>query len=311
MSTTISILIPCYNAAKYLPDLFVGIKLQSIPFTEIICYDDCSTDRTIQIAESLGAIVIRGKENRGPAFARNRLIEVTTASWIHFHDADDLIDASFVETALKHIENDNVQFLFNTYVLDRETRSKNLGNIIYDDLNKTDDQITYFLDNVGFASMGLYSKKALVEIGGFREDIKGNEDPDLHVRLVNAGFKVKCISKYLVTKLEHDTSFSHQNWMRCLEDKLTCYESYLDSLDEKYYKTAGKHISWLGAYFYSKNKINAGKKALLLSKKTGVDTIDTSFFAKSFTRIFGLRLYYIFLQKRSGIAFWRNNKKFV
>ena len=253
--------------------------------------------------------MICGKENKGPAFARNRLIDAATSNWVHFHDADDLINASFVETALKYIENENVQFLCNTYVLDRETRSKNLGNIIYDKLNKTEDQTKYFLDNVGFASMGLYSKKALISIGGFREDIKGNEDPDLHVRLVNEGYTIKSIPEYLVTKLEHDTSFSHQNWMQCLEDKLTCYESYLESLDKKYHITIGKHVSWLGAYFYSKGNLITGQKVLPILKRTGVSTIDISTLAKLFTRVFGIRLYYFFLLTKSRLTLWNKRHK--
>ncbi len=299
MSNSISILIPCYNASQYLPELFEGIQAQTIPFHEVICYDDNSTDNTIEVAQSLGAKVIVGKENRGPAYARNRLLEASTANWIHFHDADDLIDNRFVEIGQSYFLDGNSQFLCNTYVFDRNDRSINMGNITYDDLNNSQDQIEYFLDNVGFASMGLYSKKALLKIGGFRQDIKGNEDPDLHVRLVNAGFKIKCIPEYLVTKLEHPTSFSHQNWMRCLEDKLLCYATYLSLLDKKHLQTIGKHLALAGAYFYTHNNVIAGKKALRLAKQTGVHTIETSKFSYFFTRIFGLQLYYLLLRLRN------------
>jgi glycosyltransferase involved in cell wall biosynthesis len=298
---SISVLIPCYNAAEYLPDLIGGIMAQTVPFSEIICYDDCSLDNTVEVLERLNIKVIQGNENRGAAFARNRLIDAANSDWIHFHDADDLIDPLFVETAQNYLQDEGTQFLCNTYVFARLDRSKNLGNINYESLNYSKDLIEYFLDNVGFASMGLYSKKALVDIGGFREDIKGNEDPDMHIRLVNKGYKIKCIPKYLVTKLEHSQSFSHQNWMRCLEDKLICYESYLFELDNKYVKTIGKHISWLGAYFYSKKNYRAGKKALALTKKSGVNTISISKFASLFTKVFGIRLYYMLLSIRGNL----------
>ena len=299
MDKSIAILIPCYNAASYLPDLFEGIKSQKIPFSEIICYDDFSTDNTIEIASELGAIVIKGSENKGPSFSRNRLIEASKSEWIHFHDADDLIDSLFVETFQNYIVDENTQFLCNTYVFDRKTRKINYGNITYDSLNNSDDQLEYFLNTVGFASMGLYSKKALKSIGGFREDLKANEDPDLHVRLVKKGFRIKAIPEFLVTKLEHETSYSHQNWMLCIESKLICYETYLHSFDEKYFNTIGKHLAISGAYFYTNNNIKAGEKTLLLIKNTGIKTINTSFFAYCFTFLFGIKSYYKFLKLKA------------
>lgn len=291
MSKSISILIPCYNAASYLPDLFEGILAQTIPFSEIICYDDCSTDNTYKVAISLGAKVIKGTENKGPAFARNRMIEAATTDWVHFHDADDLIDIKFVETIKTYITDEDTQFLCNTHVYERVNREKFLYNIQYNALNTVEDLLEYFLENVGFASMGLYSKKALNAIGGFREDIKTNEDPDLHVRLVRTGYKIKSVPEYLVTKLEHETSYSHQNWMQCIEDKLTCYETYLNTFDKKYAKTIGKHLAISGAYFYSHNNLKAGKKALGLVRKTGIKTIATSKFSLFFTSLFGIGLY--------------------
>jgi len=295
----IAILIPCFNAARYLPDLFDGINSQTIPFAEVICYDDCSTDNTPEVALSLGAKVIRGSENKGPSYGRNRLIEVAQSNWIHFHDADDLIDPNFVATVQKYITDDETQFLCNTHLFDREDRSISYGNIKYDSLNEIDDQLEYFLDNVGFASMGLYSKKALTSIGGFREDIKANEDPDLHVRLVKKGYKIKSIPEYLVTKLEHGTSYSHQNWMLCIEEKLKCYEMYLTTFEKKYFKTIGKHLAVSGAYFYTHQNIKAGTKTLELVRKAGVKSIDTSAFSFLFTRIFGVKAYYKFLQFRN------------
>jgi glycosyltransferase involved in cell wall biosynthesis len=221
----VAILIPCYNAARFLPRLFDGINAQTIPFTEVVCYDDNSTDSTIAIAKQLGAKVITSTVNNGAAYARNRLIEATNCDWIHFHDADDLIDPRFVEVMQAHIVDENTQLLCNTKVYELENRQNN-WTIIYTNLQDTDDQVNYFLNNVGFASMGLYSKSALNKINGFDESLRGNEDPDLHIRLTNAGFKIKSVDHFLVEKIEHADSFSHQNWFRCMHDKLKCLQKY-------------------------------------------------------------------------------------
>lgn len=293
----IAILIPCYNAALTLPELFAGICSQSIPFDEVICYDDCSNDDTVKVAEALGARVIKGTVNKGPAFARNRLIEATKSSYIHFHDADDLIDTRFVETMGKCIVDDNTQLLCNSYVYDRVDRNKNLGNIVYDQLMHTPDQITYFLKNVGFASMGLYSKKALQAIGGFNESLVGNEDPDLHVRLSMAGFSIKSVPEFLVTKLERPDSLSHSNWFQCLADKFKCIKRYSETLDKKYFPILSHQAAELSNYFYREGDKSLSKAARDLALNLGLKKMSNSRFAEVLTTTLGVR-FYLWLYRR-------------
>ncbi|RWU08604.1 glycosyltransferase family 2 protein [Pedobacter chitinilyticus] len=298
MKHKISILIPCYNAAAFLPELFEGISKQTCPFDEIICYDDCSTDDTANVARRLGAKVLVGKINRGPAFARNRMIECCESDYIHFHDADDLIDERFVEIMKKNIVNKSMQLLCNTHVLDRTDRLKNLGDIVYTALNHQNDQLRFFLENIGFASMGLYSRNALLSVGGFNENLKGNEDPDLHIRLSQKGFVFKSIKEFLVTKLEHNDSFSHKNWFQCLSDKFRCLENYSKILDKKYYPILAFQAAELSKYFYREGDKNLSKKARMLSFNLGIRNIQTSNFSKIISRIFGPKFYLWLYRKR-------------
>lgn len=297
MKPRIAILIPCYNSEKFLPELFEGVHQQSVPFDEIICYDDKSTDDTVKIAKSLGAKVIEGLENKGPSFGRNRMIEACTCNLIHFHDADDLIDPNFVEEMFKHIEDEQTQLLCNSYVLDRENRNQNLGNINYDNLENSTDQLQYFLENIGFASMGLYHINALQKIGGFREDLKANEDPDLHIRLVLNGYKIKPTKRFLVTKLEHQNSYSHQNWMMCMENKLVCLETYAQKLSNPYLQIIGLQAATLSNYFYREQNKKSSKGARLLAYRCGVKELKTSSFTSIITKYFGLP-FYLWLYRR-------------
>ncbi|HEY0054494.1 MAG TPA: glycosyltransferase family A protein [Pedobacter sp.] len=294
----IAILIPCYNSANFLPELFEGIKSQSVPFHEVLCYDDYSTDNTIEIAERLGAKVIRGDKNRGPAYARNRLIEACNSEYIHFHDSDDLIHANFVETIQKYIQDEDVQILCNAFVLDRNNRSNNLGNITYDSLSTADDQTLFFIDNIGFASVGLYSKKALKAIDGFNEQLIGNEDPDLHIRLSIAGFKIKAISEFLITKLEHSESLSHTRWNQCLADKLKCLENYSSILSSNYHPALCRQGVQLSNYFYKENLIELSFQAASLVKKCGNTPIRTSPFNTFISTYCGTQFYMWLFRRR-------------
>ena len=87
----ISVIIPAYNAEKYIAKAIVRCLSQTDPPHEIIVVDDGSTDGTAAVAESfpLPVRVIRLTENMGLSVARNRAIQASSGDWIAFLDADD------------------------------------------------------------------------------------------------------------------------------------------------------------------------------------------------------------------------------
>ncbi len=298
---TVSILIPCYNSARHLPKLFEGIAAQTVPFDEIICYDDGSTDDTMAVATALGAKVIAGDQNKGPAYARNRLIEATTTRWIHFHDSDDLISLHFVSTVQELIDRQEVPdqtcILSNMQVIDLD--GKNAESLVqYTQSEIERDPIAYFLKHNGFAIIGCYPTKLLQQIGGFRQDIRGNEDPDLHVRLAIVGAKFSCTEKALVTNLTRSDSFSAANWAECLADRLTCFENYLQLLDKKHHYLIGKQAVILSNYFYRQKMFDLSDRALQLVYQSKIKQVYGSKFAKYISKIFGLRFYMWLSRKR-------------
>jgi glycosyltransferase involved in cell wall biosynthesis len=76
MGHEISVIIPTYNSAAYLPEAIESALNQTVPPLEVIVVDDGSTDQTAQILEHYsGRIVLITQENRGLSAARNRGIE--------------------------------------------------------------------------------------------------------------------------------------------------------------------------------------------------------------------------------------------
>ncbi len=90
MSITVSVVIPAYNAGKYIGRAIDSVLAQTRPADEIIVVDDGSTDNTAEVAHGYGDKVrfIR-QENAGASVARNTGIEAATGEWIAFLDADD------------------------------------------------------------------------------------------------------------------------------------------------------------------------------------------------------------------------------
>lgn len=101
---TVSVVIPAYNAASFLPEAVASIRQQCVGGVEIIIVDDGSTDDTAVIAESQGADVtcIR-RANGGPAQARNTGLAAARGAVLTFLDADDLWPAGSLSVLLSKL----------------------------------------------------------------------------------------------------------------------------------------------------------------------------------------------------------------
>lgn len=98
----VSIIVPVYNAEKYLEDTVNSIIKSTLKDIEIILVDDGSTDSSPQICENLrksdNRIVVIHQENKGLSGARNTGIDKSTGDYIGFCDADDLVMEDMYQT---------------------------------------------------------------------------------------------------------------------------------------------------------------------------------------------------------------------
>lgn len=98
----VSIIIPVFNAEKYLRRCLDSVVNQSLEDIEIICIDDGSTDRSLMILKEYAArdsriILFSQPTNRGSAAARNVGLEKATGEYIYFVDNDDYIAPETLE----------------------------------------------------------------------------------------------------------------------------------------------------------------------------------------------------------------------
>ena len=100
----ISVIIPIYNAAMYLPEMLRCLSEQTVRDIEIILVNDGSTDESADIclaaAQEDPRICYVYQENAGVSAARNRALTKASGDYIAFLDADDSIDSTYFEQLL-------------------------------------------------------------------------------------------------------------------------------------------------------------------------------------------------------------------
>ena len=102
-SVKVSVIVPVYNVEKYVGRCLDSLCNQTLKEIEIICINDCSPDRSIDILREYGAKdsrvkVIDFRQNQGVAMARNAGLDAAVGEFIGFVDPDDSVDLNFFET---------------------------------------------------------------------------------------------------------------------------------------------------------------------------------------------------------------------
>ena len=100
-SPKVTVIIPVYNAEKYLADTLRSILSQTFTNFEVICIDDGSTDKSADILSMYEKkdkrIKVVKQENKGVIVARNNAVKLSKGEFIYFLDSDDVIDERLQE----------------------------------------------------------------------------------------------------------------------------------------------------------------------------------------------------------------------
>lgn len=231
MKNTCSLLIPCYNAENYLPRLWETVKAQTVPFDEIICYDDGSQDNTTEIAKSLGAKVIVGGINMGVSHARNQLAKSSNCDWIHFHDADDLLHSQYLYKTKAKIDNNIDVIICNVDWIDEDTR-KLIIPWRYNNQEFQNNSLIAAISNPLGGINALIRKDTFISVGGFDESVSCWEDADLYVRLAGVDAKFTVIEEVLSFSLRHKECLS-ENQHKCWHCRLNFLKDYAKMFGSK------------------------------------------------------------------------------
>jgi len=112
----VSIIIPCYNGANYLPKLAASLRPLLTPQIEVIFVDDGGTDGSAELFHRLlpEAICLK-QENKGLGATRNRAVEVARGEFLQLLDADDTIEPGKFETQLSFAREHSLDVVYSDW----------------------------------------------------------------------------------------------------------------------------------------------------------------------------------------------------
>lgn len=181
----ISVVIPAYNAQNTILETINSVLQQTFSDLELIVINDGSTDRTLQILETVkdARLKVYSYENGGLPTARNRGIDLAKGEFISFIDADDLWTPDKLELQLQALEQNLSAGVAYSWTI----CMGNNGNSFHPGVAESFQGNVYANLLVGnFIASGsnvLIRKQAIESVGYFDENLKSCEDWDYWLRL--------------------------------------------------------------------------------------------------------------------------------
>jgi len=221
-SPLVSIVVPAYNAERFLADALASVCAQSHSELEIIVCDDASTDATRSIAQGTGddrVRYIRNEQTLGGYGAMNRGVRESCGEYVAIYHADDLYDPRIVERELAFLQQyDGAGAVF---CLDRfidesareYTRLKlpaSLEGVTLFDAGSLTENLLRYKNTFLRTPSGMFRRKAFDAVGGFDQERFGiAADLDMWVRL-SIEWRIGLLHEYLMGYRHYTAQWSKQ-----------------------------------------------------------------------------------------------------
>lgn len=218
----VSIILPCFNAERYVTEAIESALSQTYPETEVIVVDDGSTDASPErIAAFGGRIRAVRTANRGAPAARNRGLALAAGTYIQFLDADDALFPEKLARALPAFSETSADVVFGDTcsVFEHEGEAVCHRGPAYP-WPVADMAAELVRTNIQ-TSRGVYRREILERAGGFNEGLERAQDYEFHFRLAVCGARFHYLPGVVGVKYRyHGSSTRISNWRTTRRDPL-------------------------------------------------------------------------------------------
>ena len=211
----VSILVPIYNAEKYLSQCLDSIVNQTYKDLQVVLINDGSKDNSWQICQDYVTkydfVEAYTQDNQGVAETRNRLLSYVKGDYVLFVDADDWVESNMVKFLFDSINDNNAEISVCSSVFNDNEMLKEAKRVFTWDRNVV---IYEFLRHVNFngSLWNKLIKSSLLTGLTFRKDISYGEDALFMWQVIQNVNKVAISNNPLYHYRMNDNSISHQFW---------------------------------------------------------------------------------------------------
>lgn len=192
---TVSIVIPCFNAAKTIERAVESVFQDKYSNVEILIIDDGSSDNTYSIASKLAQmdrrIILETRSNQGVSATRNHGVVLSRGDFLAFLDADDYFIGDALSQRIDTLQENEAAGLIGTYcpAVAVDNNGDSLFEQAFFDYRLADNRLYYTTTfNSAFnPSCALIKRDKFLAASGFDEALTGGEDYDLWHRLMRTG----------------------------------------------------------------------------------------------------------------------------
>lgn len=215
----VSIIIPCYNQARFLPEAIESALCQKYRPLEVILIDDGSEDETPEVAARYEEVKFIRQCNMGLASARNRGLVESNGEYVTFLDADDRFLPNAVEAGVRALD-DHPQwaFAYGRYrLIDADGCAISSESA---EVSKIENCYEEMLRRNFICMHGtvMYRRAILESVGGFDQSLHVCEDYDLYLRVCRR-FPIGGHNELVAEYRKHDESVS-RNHAKMLETSI-------------------------------------------------------------------------------------------
>ncbi len=193
-----SVLIPCYNAARYLGEAIESAFAQGLPLHEVIVVDDGSTDETERVVAAFGERVqyhLQTHAGIGPA--RNRALELSSGDVIAFLDADDVWPPGSLAARLTVLQADeSVEYVYGEV-------EQFVSPELTEGGARRHEAAVLTASPARLLGAMLARRRVFAKVGGFSERLRIGETVDWVARADDLGVRNECLSRLVLRRRLH------------------------------------------------------------------------------------------------------------
>ena len=215
----VSVIIPCYNQARFLGEAIESVFAQTYEHYEIIVVDDGSSDDTAKVATSFDRVRCLSQTNRGLASSRNAGLAASEGGYLVFLDADDRLLPNALEDGISALDfHPGCMFAYGHVRLIASDGSPLPSP--RQEAVRADHYLELLRHNYIWTTGAVIYRRAVFDsVAGFNALVSGSADFDLNAR-VSRLFPVCCTDRVVLEYRQHDESMS-RDYAKMLKSAVT------------------------------------------------------------------------------------------